>query len=115
VGPRELEPNRPDTNRADPSGSPAGDRASQLSEPWSGAEAEGDLVASSATGTLFAPLLADRFAVSVADAGQMLGVSRAFAYELVARGELPTIRLGRRVMVPKVALLAMVGLSPLQS
>jgi len=45
----------------------------------------------------------------------MLGVSRAFAYELVARGELPTIRLGRRVMVPKVALLAMVGLSPVQS
>ncbi len=57
------------------------------------------------------PLLAgDRLVVSVAEAGQLLGVSRAFAYELAARGELPTIRLGRRVMVPKVALLALVGL-----
>ena len=115
MGLRELEPNRPDTSRADPSGSPVSDRASQLSEPYSGAEAERDPVASSATGTLCAPLLADRLAVSVADAGQMLGVSRAFAYELVARGELPTIRFGRRVMVPKVALLAMVGLSPERS
>ena len=38
----------------------------------------------------------------------MLGISRAFAYELVARGELPVIRLGRRRLVPKVALLALV-------
>jgi excisionase family DNA binding protein len=45
----------------------------------------------------------------------LLGVSRAFAYELAARGELPTIRLGRRILVPKAALLAMVGLSYLQS
>jgi excisionase family DNA binding protein len=41
----------------------------------------------------------------------LLGISRAFAYELVARGELPVIRLGRRIVVPKVALLAMVDLS----
>ena len=53
----------------------------------------------------------DRLVVSVAEAGRLLGVSRAFAYELAARGELPTIHLGRRVLVPKVALLAMVGLS----
>jgi excisionase family DNA binding protein len=53
----------------------------------------------------------DRLVVSVAEAGRLLGVSRAFAYELAARGELPTIHLGRRILVPKVALLAMVGLS----
>jgi excisionase family DNA binding protein len=40
----------------------------------------------------------------------LLGISRAFAYELVARGELPVIRLGRRIVVPKAALLAMVAL-----
>jgi excisionase family DNA binding protein len=45
----------------------------------------------------------------VAEAGEMLGISRAFAYELVARGELPVIRLGRRLLVPKVGLLALVG------
>ena len=56
-------------------------------------------------------LSGDRLVVTVAEAGRLLGVSRAFAYELAARGELPTIHLGRRVLVPKVALLAMVGLS----
>ncbi len=56
-------------------------------------------------------LSGDQLVVSVAEAGRLLGVSRAFAYELAARGELPTIHLGRRIVVPKVALLAMVGLS----
>jgi excisionase family DNA binding protein len=50
----------------------------------------------------------DRLVYSVAEAGALLGISRAFAYELVARGELPVIRLGRRRLVPKVALLALV-------
>jgi excisionase family DNA binding protein len=62
-----------------------------------------------------AVLSGDRLVLSVAEAGRLLGVSRAFAYELAARGELPTIRLGRRILVPKAALLAMVGLSYLQS
>jgi excisionase family DNA binding protein len=51
----------------------------------------------------------DRLVFTVAEAGELLGISRAFAYELVARGELPVIRLGRRRLVPKVALLALVG------
>ncbi|MDA8288848.1 MAG: helix-turn-helix domain-containing protein [Actinomycetota bacterium] len=34
----------------------------------------------------------------------MLGISRAFAYEAVRRGEIPSIRIGRRVLVPRVAL-----------
>lgn len=50
----------------------------------------------------------DRLVYTVAEAGELLGISRAFAYELVARGELPVIRLGRRRLVPKVALLALV-------
>jgi excisionase family DNA binding protein len=53
----------------------------------------------------------ERLVLTVAEAGELLGISRAFAYELVARGELPVIRLGRRIVVPKVALLAMVGLT----
>ena len=52
----------------------------------------------------------ERLVYTVAEAGQLLGISRAFAYELVARGELPVIRLGRRIVIPKVALLAMVDL-----
>ena len=48
-----------------------------------------------------------RLVYSVAEAGALLGISRAFAYELVARGELPVIRLGRRRLVPKAALEAL--------
>ena len=42
----------------------------------------------------------DKLTMSVSEAAEWLGISRAFAYELVARGELPSIRLGRRVLVP---------------
>jgi excisionase family DNA binding protein len=51
----------------------------------------------------------ERLVYTVAEAGELLGISRAFAYELVARGELPVICLGRRRLVPRVALLALVG------
>jgi excisionase family DNA binding protein len=51
----------------------------------------------------------ERLVFTVAEAGELLGISRPFAYELVARGELPVIRLGRRRLVPKVALLALVA------
>src|ERR1700722_4151026 len=54
----------------------------------------------------------ERLVYSVAEAGALLGISRAFAYELVARGELPVIRLGRRRLVPKAALMAFIGLEP---
>ena len=52
----------------------------------------------------------DRLVYTVHEAAQLLGISRAFAYELVARGELPVIRLGRRVLVPKLRLRALVDL-----
>ena len=43
----------------------------------------------------------DRLVYTVAEAGELLGISRAFAYELVALGELPVIRLGRRPPRPQ--------------
>jgi excisionase family DNA binding protein len=55
------------------------------------------------------PRAGDRLVFSVAEAGELLGLSRAFAYELVARGELPVIRFGRRIVVPKAALLELLG------
>ena len=51
----------------------------------------------------------DRLVYSVTEVGELLGISRAFAYELVARGELPVVRLGRRRLVPKFALLSLLG------
>ncbi len=45
-----------------------------------------------------------RLVVSVPDAAALLGISRAHAYQLVARGELPHLRLGRRIVIPRAAL-----------
>ena len=42
--------------------------------------------------------------VSVEIAGAVLGLSRASAYGLARSGDLPTIRMGRRLLVPKAAL-----------
>jgi excisionase family DNA binding protein len=49
-------------------------------------------------------VMEDRLTLTVGEAAQVLGVSRALAYELVARGELPSLRLGRRIVVPRRAL-----------
>lgn len=50
-----------------------------------------------------------KLTMSVSEAADWLGISRAFAYELVARGEIPSIRLGRRVLVPAKRLLDFVS------
>jgi len=52
----------------------------------------------------------DRLVYTVDEVAYLLGISRAFAYELVARGELPVIRFGRRLLIPKLPLLALVDL-----
>jgi excisionase family DNA binding protein len=46
----------------------------------------------------------ERLVWSVEEAARRLGISRAHAYELVARGGLPHLRLGRRIVVPRHAL-----------
>jgi hypothetical protein len=47
--------------------------------------------------------------VSVERAGQVLGRSRGSAYGAVRRGEIPSLRFNRRVVVPTARLLAMLG------
>ena len=42
--------------------------------------------------------------VSVEEAGEILGCSRNTAYEAVRRGEIPVIRIGKLLRVPKAAL-----------
>ena len=49
----------------------------------------------------------DRLVMSVEEAGRALGVSRAHAYKLVASGLILSLRLGRRILVPRAALLKM--------
>ena len=43
----------------------------------------------------------ERLTYTVDEAAQLLGISRNSAYEAVRRGEIPTIRLGRRILVPR--------------
>ena len=45
-----------------------------------------------------------RLSLTVMEAAEVLGISRTLAYELVARGELPSLRMGRRIVVPRRAL-----------
>ena len=51
----------------------------------------------------------DPLTVTVEEAAKLLGVSRGLAYELVARGELPALRLGRRRVVPRKAIDALIA------
>jgi len=49
--------------------------------------------------------------LTVEEAGRLLGVSRGVAYEAARRGQLPTIRLGRRLLVPRPKLERMLGMN----
>jgi excisionase family DNA binding protein len=43
----------------------------------------------------------DPLVVTVGEAADLLGISRGLAYILVHQGTLPSIRLGRRVLIPR--------------
>ncbi|HTT88937.1 MAG TPA: helix-turn-helix domain-containing protein [Acidimicrobiales bacterium] len=45
--------------------------------------------------------------VTVTEAAEMLGISRSLAYELARTGQLPSLRLGRRLVVPRAALVSL--------
>ncbi|GMQ90467.1 MAG: hypothetical protein BMS9Abin10_0849 [Gammaproteobacteria bacterium] len=42
--------------------------------------------------------------LSVPEAGEILGISRNGAYDAARRGELPVIKIGRKLLVPRIAL-----------
>ena len=47
----------------------------------------------------------DRLTWTITETAQLLGISRATAYEAAHRGELPVRLIGRRLLVPRIALL----------
>lgn len=59
--------------------------------------------------TLSLSQLRSKAVVSVEEAGLVLGISRNSAYLAARTGDLPTIRIGRRLLVPTHALLRMLG------
>ena len=46
----------------------------------------------------------DRLTYTVTEAAVLLGISRTSAYECVRRGEIPSLTLGRRVVISRVVL-----------
>ena len=50
--------------------------------------------------------------VTVTEAGEVLGIGKSAAYEGVKCGQIPSIRIGGRILVPTRALEELVGLEP---
>ncbi|HEY7066803.1 MAG TPA: helix-turn-helix domain-containing protein [Chloroflexota bacterium] len=46
----------------------------------------------------------ERQTLTVEETARVLGISRTSAYAAAKRGELPTVRIGRRYVVPRAAL-----------
>jgi len=55
--------------------------------------------------------LEGRLTVTVEEAAVILGLGRSAAYEATRRGEIPSRRLGRRIVIPVPLLLDWLGLS----
>jgi excisionase family DNA binding protein len=51
----------------------------------------------------------EKVTCTVPEAARILGISRNGGYEAAKRGEIPTIRIGRRILVPKAALERLLG------
>ena len=49
--------------------------------------------------------------VTIEESGEILGIGRSSAYAAAKAGEIPTIRVGRRLLVPTAMLLSMLGMS----
>lgn len=46
----------------------------------------------------------ERLCLSVPETAKILGISRGLAYELARSGQLPVVRFGRRLLIPRIAL-----------
>jgi len=45
-----------------------------------------------------------RLTLSVNEVAHLLGLSRGATYEAVRTGQIPSIRIGRRIIIPRIAL-----------
>jgi excisionase family DNA binding protein len=57
----------------------------------------------------------ERRTYTVTEAATVLGISRTSAYERVRAGELPALRLGRRIVITRAVVDAMLGGAPTRS
>lgn len=54
----------------------------------------------------------ERPTLTVEETASMLGISRWLVQQAVRRGELPVVRIGRRILIPRVRLEAMLAGQP---
>lgn len=54
----------------------------------------------------------EKLTITVEEAGVLLGVSRALAYQMANSGQLPVLRCGRRLLVSRKAFEAMLEVKP---
>jgi excisionase family DNA binding protein len=50
--------------------------------------------------------------ITVTEAADILGISRRSAYRAAAAGQIPVIKIGRRLLVPTARLLTLLGQTP---
>ncbi len=50
-----------------------------------------------------------RKTLTVPEAGKVLGLGRNSSYDAARRGEIPTVRIGKRLLVPRAALAKLLG------
>jgi len=90
-------------------------RASELAEALDIGATDNDAQAGGSaggTGVGAAPIAHERLTLTVEEAATVIGISRAFAYEAVRRGDIPAIKIGRRILVPKAALHRLLSETP---
>ena len=46
----------------------------------------------------------ERLTITVDEAAELLGISRALAYDMARTGKLPALRFGKRFVIPKKAI-----------
>jgi excisionase family DNA binding protein len=51
----------------------------------------------------------ERATLTIEQTAKVLGIGRNSAYEAARRGELPAIRIGRRLLIPRLALEQLLG------
>lgn len=49
------------------------------------------------------------------ETGEIMGLSKASTYDAIARGDIPSIRIGRRIVVPTAGLRRLLQLDPTDS
>lgn len=59
--------------------------------------------------------MSQRLTYTVSEVAELLGISRSTAYDCIRRGEIPALVLGRRIVVSRTALKALLDRSEAKS